>query len=116
MTIQDVAATANVPIALPPKTPKLPPREWVKANLFSSWFNSALTVVTAVLLLAIFRGLLGFLFNPERQWHATATNLRLLMTHGYPEEQYLRIWVCFAIILTLTGYRSLYGGPDQRCR
>jgi len=98
-----VAATANVPIAEPPETPKLPPREWVKANLFSSRFNSALTVVTTIILLVMFRGFLGFLFNPERQWHATATNLRLLMTHGYPEEQYLRIWVSFAVILTLTG-------------
>ena len=98
-----VAATATVPIAEPPETPKLPPREWVKANLFSSRFNSALTVVTTIILLVMFRGFLGFLFNPERQWHATATNLRLLMTHGYPEEQYLRIWVSFAVILTLTG-------------
>ena len=98
-----VAATANVPIAEPPETPKLPPREWVKANLFSSRFNSALTVVTTIILLVMFRGFLGFLFNPERQWHATATNLRLLMTHGYPEEQYLRIWVSFAVVLTLTG-------------
>ena len=101
--ISSFVATANVPIAEPPKTPKLPPREWVKANLFSSWFNSALTVVTTIILLVMFRGFLGFLFNPERQWHATATNLRLLMTHGYPEEQYLRIWVSFAVILTLTG-------------
>ena len=98
-----VAATATVPIAEPPETPKLPPREWVKANLFSSRFNSALTVVTTIILLVMSRGFLGFLFNPERQWHATATNLRLLMTHGYPEEQYLRIWVSFAVILTLTG-------------
>ena len=98
-----VAGTANVPIAEPPETPKLPPREWVKANLFSSRFNSALTVVTTIILLVMSRGFLGFLFNPERQWHATATNLRLLMTHGYPEEQYLRIWVSFAVILTLTG-------------
>ena len=101
--ISSFVATANVPIAEPPKTPKLPPREWVKANLFSSWFNSALTVVTTIILLVMSRGFLGFLFNPERQWHATATNLRLLMTHGYPEEQYLRIWVSFAVILTLTG-------------
>ena len=98
-----VAATATVPIAEPPETPKLPPREWVKANLFSSRFNSALTVVTTIILLVMSRGFLGFLFNPERQWHATATNLRLLMTHGYPEEQYLRIWVSFAVILTLAG-------------
>ena len=101
--LSSFVATANVPIAEPPETPKLPPREWVKANLFSSRFNSALTVVTTIVLLVMFRGLLGFLFNPERQWHATATNLRLLMTHGYPEEQYLRIWVSFAVILTLTG-------------
>ena len=98
-----VAATATVPIAEPPETPKLPPREWVKANLFSSRFNSALTVVTTIILLVMSRGFLGFLFNPERQWHATATNLKLLMTHGYPEEQYLRIWVSFAVVLTLTG-------------
>ena len=101
--LSSFVATANVPIAEPPETPKLPPREWVKANLFSSRFNSALTVVTTIILLVMFRGFLGFLFNPERQWHATATNLRLLMTHGYPEEQYLRIWVSFAVILTLTG-------------
>ena len=101
--LSSFVATANVPIAEPPETPKLPPREWVKANLFSSRFNSALTVVTTIFLLVMSRGFLGFLFNPERQWHATATNLRLLMTHGYPEEQYLRIWVSFAVILTLTG-------------
>ena len=101
--LSNFVATANVPIAEPPETPKLPPREWVKANLFSSRFNSALTVVTTIILLVMSRGFLGFLFNPERQWHATATNLRLLMTHGYPEEQYLRIWVSFAVILTLTG-------------
>jgi len=101
--LSSFVATANVPIAEPPETPKLPPREWVKANLFSSRFNSALTVVATIILLVMFRGLLGFLFNPERQWHATATNLRLLMTHGYPEEQYLRIWVSFAVVLTLTG-------------
>ena len=101
--LSSFVATANVPIAEPPETPKLPPREWVKANLFSSRFNSALTVVTTIILLVMSRGFLGFLFNPERQWHATATNLRLLMTHGYPEEQYLRIWVSFAVVLTLTG-------------
>jgi general L-amino acid transport system permease protein len=101
--LSSFVATANVPIAEPPETSKLPPREWVKANLFSSRFNSALTVVTTIILLVMSRGFLGFLFNPERQWHATATNLRLLMTHGYPEEQYLRIWVSFAVILTLTG-------------
>ena len=101
--IASVAATATVPITAPPETPKLPPGEWVKANLFSSPFNSVLTVVSTTFLLAVFRALLAFIFNPTRQWNAPATNLRLMMTRAYPEEQYLRVWVCVAIILILTG-------------
>lgn len=89
--------------AAPPQTPKLSPRDWIRANLFSSLFNSALTVLTSLILLAIFRGLLTFAFNPIRQWNGVATNLRLLMTRAYPEEQYIRIWFCVAVILTLTG-------------
>ncbi|MCH2439681.1 MAG: amino acid ABC transporter permease [Acidimicrobiales bacterium] len=100
--ISAVVATANIPYTPPPETPKLPPREWVKENLFSSKFNSILTVVSSILLLAIARGLLSFIFNPKRQWNATATNLRLLMTQAYPESQYVRIWVCVAILLILT--------------
>ncbi len=61
-----------------------------------------LTIVSSLVILAIVRGLLAFIFNPQRQWEATATNLRLLMTQAYPEEQYLRVWVCVAVILTLT--------------
>ena len=98
-----VVPAANVPIAAPPEALKLPPREWVKANLFSSPFNSVLTVLTTVVLLAIFRGFLAFVFDPVRQWDSTATNLQLFMTRAYPDEQYIRIWFCLAVILILTG-------------
>ena len=98
------AGSFTIPYTPPPATPKLPPRKWVRANLFSTPFNAVLTVVSSLILLTIIRGLLAFLFNPTRQWNATATNLRLLMTQAYPEEQYLRIWVCTAVILILTGF------------
>ena len=98
-----VVATANVPWAAPPEIPKLPPREWVKENLFSSPFNSVLTVVTTIILLAVFRGFLSFIFNPVRQWDGTATNMQLFMTRAYPDEQYIRVWFCVAVILILTG-------------
>lgn len=98
-----VVPAANVPIAAPPEALKLPPREWVKANLFSSPFNSVLTLLTTVVLLAIFRGFLAFVFDPVRQWDSTATNLQLFMTRAYPDEQYIRIWFCVAVILILTG-------------
>ena len=93
----------TVPYTPPPETPKLSPREWVKENLFSSPFNSALTVVTTIILLAVFRGFLSFIFNPVRQWDSTATNMQLFMTRAYPDEQYIRVWFCVAVILTLTG-------------
>ena len=92
-----------VPYTPPPEIPKLPPREWVKENLFSSPFNSVLTVVTTIILLAVFRGFLSFIFNPVRQWDGTATNMQLFMTRAYPDEQYIRVWFCVAVILILTG-------------
>mgnify|MGYP003750222513 FL=1 len=98
-----VAAMAHAPLSAPPEIPKLPPREWVKENLFSSPFNSVLTVVTTIILLAVFRGFLSFIFNPVRQWDGTATNMQLFMTRAYPDEQYIRVWFCVAVILILTG-------------
>ena len=90
-------------MSAPPEIPKLAPREWVKENLFSSPFNSVLTVVTTIILLAVFRGFLSFIFNPVRQWDSTATNMQLFMTRAYPDEQYIRVWFCVAVLLILTG-------------
>ena len=89
------------PITAPPEEPHLPPRQWLKKNLFSSTFNSVLTVVASLVILAIVRGLLMFVFNPLRQWNATAVNLRLLMTHAYPADQYIRVWFSVAVLLIL---------------
>tara|TARA_B100000073_G_scaffold103967_1_gene83211 strand:- start:14220 stop:16028 length:1809 start_codon:yes stop_codon:yes gene_type:complete len=93
----------TVSIKPPPETPKLPPRLWIKENLFSSPFNVFLTIASTGILLILGRGLLSFIFSHERQWGSTATNLRLLMTQAYPEEQYMRVWVCVGVIFTLTG-------------
>ena len=93
----------HTPVSAPPEIPKSEPREWVKENLFSSPFNSVLTVVTTIILLAVFRGFLSFIFNPVRQWDSTATNMQLFMTRAYPDEQYIRVWFCVAVLLILTG-------------
>ena len=100
--ISSAAATAHVPAAAAPEIPKLPPRQWAKENLFSNPFSSALTIITTVILLAISRALLSFIFNPIRQWDSTATNMQLFFTRAYPDEQYVRVWFCLAVILILT--------------
>ena len=91
------------PAAQKPEEPSLSAREWARQNLFSTPFNSLLTVVFGLLIVLVVRGLLNFTFSEERGWDAVRTNLRLLFTHAYPEEQYIRIWVCVGVIMVLSG-------------
>jgi general L-amino acid transport system permease protein len=99
---------------LPPKVAALSPTEWLKANLFSNTFNSILTVLSTAAILFIIRGLLSFIFNPLRQWSATATNMRLLMTQAYPEHQYVRVWVSLGFLLFLTGISLAFWRAGRR--
>ncbi len=100
--LSSASTAANVSGTAPPEAPKLPPRQWVKENLFSSPFSSILTIVTSMVLLVISRALLGFIFNPIRQWNSTATNMQLFFTRAYPDEQYIRVWSSLAAIIILT--------------
>ncbi len=92
--------------ALPPEEPSLPPGEWIKKNLFSTPFNAVLTVVFGAIALFFIDLFVDFVFSEERRWNGTATNLRLLMTQGYPESQYIRIWVSVGFLAALTGLCS----------
>ena len=89
--------------ALKPEEPSLSAREWMRQNLFSTPLNSALTVVFGLLILAVARGLLNFAFSEQREWDAVRTNLRLIFTYNYPEDQYSRVWVCVGTVAVLAG-------------
>lgn len=88
---------------LKPEEPSLPLREWLKANLFSSVFNSILSTVSVIVVLVVYKGLLDFVFSEERDWVAPATNARLLLTFNYPQNQFARIWVSLALLMVLGG-------------
>lgn len=77
--------------------------KWLRDNLFSSWFNGFLTVLSTGFLLLVFRSLLIFTFSEQRNWAAVKTNLRLLFVHAYPEEQFSRIWVSLGVVVILAG-------------
>ncbi len=101
LVIDDAALADSIELA--PEEPSLPLGEWVRKNLFSSLFNTALTLAFAAFVVGAMRVLLNFVFSDERQWVAIATNLKLMLTQGYPENQYVRIWVSVAIIVVLIG-------------
>lgn len=101
LTIEDGVLPQAAELA--PEEPSLPLGEWLRKNLFSSVFNTVLTAAFALFVLAAMRVLLNFVFADERQWVAIATNLKLMLTQSYPENQYVRIWVSVGIIVVLVG-------------
>ena len=86
-----------------PDEPSLPPLEWLRVNLFSSWLNGILTLVFGAAGVWTYQKLLNWAFSHEREWDAVRVNMRALFTFTYPSSQYGRIWVTLGIVLTLAG-------------
>lgn len=94
---------ADAEEATRPDEPSLPPGQWLRKNLFSSPFNTVLTVVFTLIALAAYRGVLNFIFSENTEWDAVRVNLRLLFTQAYPEENYTRVWVALGLLAVLAG-------------
>ena len=86
---------------LAPEPPPSGPRVWAKNNLFSSPASIVLTVVTTLLVLGVYSGLLAFVFAGDRRWDAVTFNMRLLMVQAYPTSQFARVWVSVGIVIVL---------------
>ncbi len=114
MTAPDVAVPPAPPPDLAPESPPQGPWVWMRENLFSSRFNSILTVVTVLVIAAFIRGILGFIFDPGREWAAVGTNMRLYMTQAYPEDQFVRVWISLGIVMTLAGLSVAAWGVGGR--
>ncbi|QLE56234.1 amino acid ABC transporter permease [Nostoc sp. TCL26-01] len=69
---------------------------WLRKNLFSTWYNSILTVICLVLLFWVVRGLLIWA-TTQAQWAVIQVNLRLFLVGRYPQNEYWRIWIVLAI-------------------
>jgi len=78
------------------------PVEWLRKNLFSSWFSSLLTLLVVVLLGLFARGLITWAVI-QAQWAVVPNNLALFMTGLYPAELYWRIWAILGLVVTLAG-------------
>ncbi|MEA2057366.1 MAG: amino acid ABC transporter permease [Actinomycetota bacterium] len=88
-------------LELAPEPPPQGPRVWLKENLFSTPASAVMSVLSILLVLFAYRGLLAFVFDPSRRWDAVTFNMRLLMVQAYPVEQFTRVWLSVAIVVTL---------------
>ena len=75
---------------------------WVRRNLFSSAFNSVLTVVMgAVVVWATYR-LVVFVFVTA-EWEIVQRNLTLFMVGRFPRDELWRMWVSIGILAVTIG-------------
>jgi general L-amino acid transport system permease protein len=86
------------------KPPRLTvgPLAWVRKNLFSTWYNVALTLVAAWLLYLLLRPAFEWA-TTEARWGVIEANLTLFMIGLYPREQIGRVWLTIFILAALIG-------------
>ena len=85
----------------PPREPATP-REWIGDNLFSSLFNTVLTLIAAGTLVLGGFLLIRWLFF-SAQWDVLRANLRIYMVGRFPLEEMWRVWGSAYFVTTLAG-------------
>lgn len=97
------------PVPLPepaaPPTRRLPAGRWVRANLFATPWDAALTLVFGALLLALAVALGRFLLVGA-EYRVLVVNLTNLMVGSFPREQLLRPWLALGLVSVATGWSS----------
>lgn len=101
---------ANV---LPPPTERYSVLGWLRKNLFSSWHNTLLTIVLAIIAVLFVRGAVEWIFTAAR-WEVITTNLRLFMIGQYPAGAVWRAWACVILLALLIGLSWGIWGRSQR--
>ncbi|MFA9559680.1 amino acid ABC transporter permease [Evansella sp. AB-rgal1] len=94
----------NLPILPPPKE-KVTFFQWLKDNLFSSWYNTLFTIALSILLFSIIKGTLTWIFI-DADWSIVTSNFKILMSGQYPAVQLWRVWLCIVLLASLLGFSS----------
>jgi general L-amino acid transport system permease protein len=71
---------------------------WLKKNLFNTWYNTILTILSVLFLAWLGTGLMQWVFTIAN-WTVVSENLRLFAVGRYPLKQLWRVWVVLALVL-----------------
>ncbi len=92
----------TIPVLPPPATESPTPWNWARKNLFSTWYNSILTIVCLIIAFQTIKGILVWA-TTKAQWRVLEANLPLFFAGRFPSESYWRLWIVTAIIAFLGG-------------
>ena len=93
---------ANIESENRPPVNNLSPSQWLKRNLFSTWYNYILTVVSLWLVYWVISNLLTWAFS-QAQWQVLEANWRLFFVGRYPVKALWRAWLTLGVIVSLGG-------------
>lgn len=90
------------PVLPPPATESPTPWNWARKNLFSTWYNSILTVICLIVSFQVIKGIIVWA-TTKAEWRVLEANLPLFFVGRFPSESYWRLWVVTGIITLLAG-------------
>jgi general L-amino acid transport system permease protein len=89
-------------IEMKPPVLTVGPLAWVRKNLFSTWYNIALTLLAVWLLYALLKPAIQWA-TTEARWGVIEANLTLFMIGTYPREQIGRVWLSIFLLAAVIG-------------
>ncbi len=88
----------------------LGPVQWLKKNLFSTWYNAILTVLALLFIYLAVKGVATWVLTVA-DWSPITDSLKLFAVGLYPTEQVWRVGVILAMITFLAGLSwGVWGG------
>jgi len=97
-----MAETDKLSPSIPPATPSPSVWEWLRTNLFSTWYNVILTIICLGVIILGLSGLLSWVFGIA-QWAVIEANLPLFFVGRFPQELYWRLWLSLVMITGSVG-------------
>ena len=102
--------TASEMLKPPPATVGLP--GWLRRNLFSTWYNGLLTLVSLWVLYSLISAVVSAFAGAD--WSVVSTNLRLFMIGRYPVSQAWRVQAAVSVLALLAGAAwAVWGSPAR---
>jgi general L-amino acid transport system permease protein len=103
------------PLPLPEGPPerRLPPRQWIRENLFGSAFDSVLTVVFGLFLAWAAYRIATFVFV-DADWEIIRRNLTTLMVGSFPRDELWRVWAALFVLAASLGFGAGAVGAQRR--
>jgi len=73
---------------------------WLKKNLFATWYDALLTVISVAFICAVLYGIGNWALNSAK-WGVVTTNIKVFMVGRYPYAHIWRVWASVGLFLVM---------------